>query len=63
MTRLFLGESSGVRTGALGRAQASIGLGGWIKASGMWLPSGSVIARGAMQPTRTEDRASARMLA
>jgi hypothetical protein len=29
----------------------------------MWLPSGSVIALGAMQPTGTEDRASARMLA
>ena len=29
----------------------------------MWLSSGSVIALGAMQPTGTEDRASARMLA
>jgi hypothetical protein len=29
----------------------------------MWLPSGSVIALGAMRPTGTEDRASARMLA
>jgi hypothetical protein len=30
---------------------------------GMWLLSGSVIALGAMPPTGTEDRASARMLA
>ena len=29
----------------------------------MWLSLGSVIALGAMQPTGTEDRASARMLA
>ena len=29
----------------------------------MWLPPGSVIALGAMQPTGTEDRAPARMLA
>ena len=49
--------------GALCCVQASIGLGGWIKALGMWLLSGSVIALGAMQPTGTEDRASARMLA
>jgi len=62
-TRLARSRSSGVRTGALAGAQASIGLGGWIKALGMWLSSGSVIAQGAMQPTWTEDRAPARMLA
>ena len=63
MTRLGPGESPSVLAGALCRAQASIGFGGWIKASGMWLLSGSVIAWGAMQPAGTEDRASARMLA
>ncbi|KAL7265958.1 hypothetical protein RUND412_011511 [Rhizina undulata] len=43
--------------------RASIGWDGRIKVAGMWLPSGSVIARGAMLPAPTEDRASARMLA
>jgi len=62
-TRLARGRSSGVRTGALGPAQASIGLGGWIKALGMWLSSVSVIAHGALQPAWTEDLAPARMLA
>jgi len=42
---------------------ASIGSGGWIKAAGMWLSSGSVIARGGMQPAWVEVCASARMLA
>lgn len=31
VTRLVRGQSSGILTSALGRAQASIGLGGWIK--------------------------------
>ena len=56
-------DHPGFFPGALDRVQASIGFGGWIKALGMWLSSGSVIAQGAMQPTGTEDRASARMLA
>lgn len=45
MTRLGPGESSSVLAGALCRAQASISLARGTKASGMWLPSGSVIAR------------------
>ena len=44
-------------TGALCLGQASIGLGGWRKVAGMWLPPGSVIARGVMRPAWTEDRA------
>ena len=63
MPRLARGRSTGVLTGALGRGQASIGPGGGMKASGMWLPSGSVIALGATPPAWTEDRAPARMLA
>ena len=42
---------------------ASISYSGGIKAQGMWLPSGSVIALGVMPSVVTEDRASARMLA
>ena len=37
MTRLFLGGSSGVLTGALPPVEASIGFCRGIKASGMWL--------------------------
>jgi hypothetical protein len=38
ITRLFLGESSGVLAGALPLVEASIGFRRGIKASGMWLP-------------------------
>jgi len=38
--------------------RASIGWRGGTKAAGKWLPSGSVIARGAIPPAPTEDRAS-----
>ena len=48
MTRLWPGGSSGVLTGALRLAEASIGFGRGIKALGMWLPPGSVIALCAM---------------
>ena len=44
MTRLFLGGSSGVLTGALPLVEASIGFCRGIKALGMWLSPGSVIA-------------------
>ena len=37
--------------------RASTSWDGMIKAMGMWLPSGSVIARRVMMPVPTEDRA------
>ena len=37
--------------------RASTSYSGMIKVVGMWLPSGSVIARYVMMPTVTEDRA------
>jgi hypothetical protein len=56
-------QSAFILEGVLGMIWASISSGGGIKASGMWLSSGSVIARGFIPSTGTEDRASARMLA
>jgi hypothetical protein len=44
VTRLFLGGSSGVLSGALRPVKASIGFRRGIKAVGMWLSTGSVIA-------------------
>ena len=44
--------------GALFAVWVSNSFGGGIKAWGMWLSSGSVIALGGMLPTETEDRAS-----
>ena len=62
MTRLFLGESSGVLTGALRLVQASIDFRGGIKALGMWLPREcyNLLYNTALG---IEVRASARMLA
>uniref|UniRef100_A0A318CZ89 Uncharacterized protein n=1 Tax=Kangiella spongicola TaxID=796379 RepID=A0A318CZ89_9GAMM len=62
MTRLFLGGSSGVLTGALRLVKASIGFCRGIKAVGMWLPREcyNLLYNTFMG---TEVRASARMLA
>ena len=54
---LDAGFSVSILERVLPRVQASIGSGGRTKTLGMWLPSGSVIARRAMRPPGTEDRA------
>jgi hypothetical protein len=49
--------------GALLRDRASVGSDGWLKAPGMCRLLGRLIAKGAMQPVGTEERAPARTLA
>ena len=44
--------------GLLPRIQANIGFGGRLKALGMYLPPGRLIAQGVMRPAGIEERAS-----
>ncbi len=63
MTRLESDGSPGLLIRLFRLNQASIGLGGWLKVLGMYLPPGRLIAQDVMRPTWTEERAFARMLA